>query len=65
MDLALNNLQRLICHKTQTTNQPTLNFLLWSKLFEKKKQLIACKQMINIKLNPYYDIAMFYTIELL
>ena len=24
MDLALNNLQRLICHKTQTTNQPTI-----------------------------------------
>ena len=23
MNLALNNLQRLICHKTQTTNQPT------------------------------------------
>ena len=23
MDLALNNLQRLICHKTQQTNQPT------------------------------------------
>ena len=23
MDLALNNLQRLICHKTQTTNQTT------------------------------------------
>ena len=23
MDLALNDLQRLICHKTQTTNQPT------------------------------------------
>ena len=22
MDLALNNLQRLICHKTQETNQP-------------------------------------------
>ena len=22
MDLALNNLQRLICYKTQTTNQP-------------------------------------------
>ena len=22
MDLALNNLQRLICHKTQQTNQP-------------------------------------------
>ena len=24
MDLALNNLQRLICHKTQPTNQPTV-----------------------------------------
>ena len=24
MDLALNNLQRLICHKTQTTNQPLM-----------------------------------------
>ena len=23
MDLALNNLQRLICHKTQPTNQPS------------------------------------------
>ena len=23
MDLALNNLQRLICYKTQTTNQPS------------------------------------------
>ena len=23
MDLALNNLQRLICHKSQQTNQPT------------------------------------------
>ena len=23
MDLALNNLQKLICHKTQPTNQPT------------------------------------------
>ena len=31
MDLALNNLQRLICHKTQTTNQPTsLPSFLWS-----------------------------------
>ena len=25
MDLALNNQQRLICHKTQTTSQPTEN----------------------------------------
>ena len=27
MDLALNNLQRLICHKTQTTNQPTIIYV--------------------------------------
>ena len=26
MDLAINNLQRLICHKTQPNNQPTFNF---------------------------------------
>ena len=26
MDLALNNLQRLICDKTQSTNQPNINF---------------------------------------
>ena len=25
MDLTLNNLQRLICHKTQPTNQQTVN----------------------------------------
>ena len=28
MDLALNDLQRLICHKTQPTNQPT-NPISW------------------------------------
>ena len=28
MDLALNNLQRLICHKTQTTNQ-LLTHMIW------------------------------------
>ena len=27
MDLALNNLQRLICHNIQTTNQPSVNML--------------------------------------
>ena len=29
MDLALNNLQRLICHKTQTTNQPTIYIYIY------------------------------------
>ena len=28
MDLALNNLQWLICHKTQTTNQPTSLYMV-------------------------------------
>ena len=35
-DLALNNQQGLICHKTQLTNQPTLT---------------VCEQMISIKLD--------------
>ena len=26
IDLALNNLERLICHKTQPTNQPTIKY---------------------------------------
>ena len=30
MDLALNNLQRLICHNNQPTNQPTKGFKRWS-----------------------------------
>ncbi len=34
MDLALNNLQRLICHKTQTTDQPVTS--LWPKLPRRK-----------------------------
>ena len=33
MDLALNNLQRLICHKIQPTNQPTNDcFTDWENL---------------------------------
>ena len=31
MDLALNILQRLICHKTQTTNQPSLKTVAFAK----------------------------------
>ena len=33
MDLALNNLERLICHKTQPTNQPYLLTFFLGKLF--------------------------------
>ena len=47
MDLALNNLQRLICHKTQSTNQPT-NLIFArqpDKVIVKKKwtcQIVDC-----------------------
>ena len=30
MDLVLNNLQKLICHKTQQTNQPT-NLIVYKR----------------------------------
>ena len=43
MDLALNNLQRSICHKTQATNQPTnqstnqnISGLQWGKFLVSK-----------------------------
>ena len=36
MDLALNNLQRLICHKTKQT-KPFLTFLLLSRSYNEKK----------------------------
>ena len=51
MDLALNNLQRLIYHKTQTTNQPNIYFIFFFFLlpfisttlsfflFKKKKEI--------------------------
>ena len=29
MDLALNDLQRLICRKTQQTNKPLINLIVW------------------------------------
>ena len=35
IDLALNNLQMLICHKTQTANQPINNKLKGTTCFEK------------------------------
>ena len=31
-DLALNNLQRLICHKTQTTKQPTIHATKYARI---------------------------------
>ena len=37
MYLALNNLQMLIRHKTQTTNQPLHHYLNWFKIHLKDK----------------------------
>ena len=44
MDLALNNLQRLICHKTQPTNENTKWFqvLLILNIFLSIVYLFAC-----------------------
>ena len=49
MDLALNNLQRLICYKTQQTNQPTNQPKLCSTidLFEKKKLRQCCSDRLG------------------
>ena len=33
MYLALNNLQTLICHKTQTTNQPDYPYVIYQLIF--------------------------------
>ena len=37
MDLALDNLQRLICHKTHATNQPTI---LQNRVKQKKNNVV-------------------------
>ena len=51
MDLALNNLQKLICHKTQTTNQLN-HFLikLFAMYFNVKllAMLFSCKIIDNV-----------------
>ena len=44
MDLALNNLQRLICHKTQTTNQQT------------NQATINAKSCLSIYIEYTYDL---------
>ena len=46
MDLALNNLQRLICHKIQPTNQfmPLCTPISWSGLVKKTKTKLFCSK---------------------
>ena len=56
MDLALNNLQRLICHKTQQTNQPTC-FTRMALLLNKPRRLIF--QRINLMISNLYFSGVF------
>ena len=45
MDLALDNLQRLICHKTKQTNKPNLTqkwFLIYTSLLHEKHISRVC-----------------------
>ena len=42
MDLALNNLQRLICPKTQTTNQPSIVWVHHKKASKMANALDYC-----------------------
>ena len=56
MDLALNNLQRLICHKTKQTNQPTmLTMILYKRIWKVftfllilKAKIISCNHITSI-----------------
>ena len=41
MDLALNKLQRLICHKTQPTNQPTNCISIFKTFYKISTNLLA------------------------
>ena len=45
MDLVLNNLQRLVCHKTQTTKQATRSIIEshWTKLLLKSLSLVEVR----------------------
>ena len=45
MDLALNDLQRLICHKTQPTNQPS-SLLISELLYLTQNVLITVSNLI-------------------
>ena len=50
MDLALNNLQRLICHKTLTTNQPSLTTILQARTLTIMSQKLPNKFKFWIRL---------------
>ena len=50
MDLALNNLEWLLCHKTQTTNQPFLHHVL----------VLPCEISLGCHLKEPYVCFFFY-----
>ena len=61
MDLALNNLQRLICHKTQQTNKPNQGWSLTNWLFSVISRshvasggLHLCRNIVNVFSSPIH-----------
>ncbi len=57
MDLALNNQQRLICHKTQTTNQLT-NY--YKKIQQKYFNIKEIKTLMQLeKLISFYKVQIY------
>ena len=48
MDVALNNLQRLICHKTQQTKQTNLTVQLLKMLLPNFKFLVNIKNVLKL-----------------
>ena len=57
MNLALNNLHRLICHKTQIINQPILLskalYTIFKSEAKKKPHIIICR-VISSHMGPIY-----------
>ena len=63
MDLALNNLQRLICHKTQQTNQPLERNVVWTlqrHLFGRYVDMLEFLKTLCLDVTKicYMDVAM-------
>ena len=50
MDLALNNLRRLICHKIQPANQPySLNDLLFTQSIHHEQDITPTRFFLRVK----------------
>ena len=61
MDLALKNLQRLICNKTQETNKPTISRYIFKKktfiFIQQERIFLFCYASLSI--SPFYYLLTF------